>query len=149
MPLGSPSSLQRLEAGIYARANRGYSADIRKSRLARECVVGPRGLPFYRTFNGLDCPTGLKRMIERKREFSKLSNRNREEKGADARTSLSAACGCGGARFGPLRSSVRGNTTAHSLSRAVKATMPPTTKCASASNIPGSRSATHSMCGLN
>jgi hypothetical protein len=28
----------------------------------------------------LDCPTGLKRRIERKREFLKLSNRNREEK---------------------------------------------------------------------
>ena len=45
------------------------------------CIRSPGVLPFYRTFKDLDCPTGLKRRIERKREFSKLSNRNREEKG--------------------------------------------------------------------
>src|SRR5260370_33048916 len=45
-----------------------------KSKFAKDCVVGPGGVPTFSNFNDLVCPTGAKAAFESKRHFLKLSS---------------------------------------------------------------------------
>jgi hypothetical protein len=56
---------------------RGFSPKAGKSPLDADCVVGPGGLQYSNKFNGLSCPTLLRRSTEFQGLFSRLSHHPR------------------------------------------------------------------------